>query len=360
MAVTDTLLITGGAGFVGSYLALALKRARPTARVIAFDNLKRRGSELALTRLAAGGVEFVHGDVRNPSDLHTFGHIDIVIDCAAEPSVHAGYGGSPAYVTETNLVGTLNALELARRDRAAVIFLSTSRVYPMAPLRQLPLVEGATRLEWQRDAVYQGASAAGIDEQFPMSGPRSLYGASKFAAELLIAEYSQMYEIPAVINRCGVLAGSWQMGKVDQGFVSLWVARHFFGGRLSYIGYGGSGKQVRDILHVDDLYRLVASQIDAPERFTGKTYNVGGGAARSVSLLELTGLCQAVTGRAIPIVSDPDTRAADVPWYISDCRALHAETGWAPEKSAVDIVRDVYDWIRRHESTLKPVLCPDG
>ncbi len=110
-----------------------------------------------------------------------------------------------------------------------------------------------------------------------MTGPRTLYGATKLSAELLIEEYADAFGLRAVTNRCGVIAGPWQMGKVDQGVFSWWLLAHLFGRPLSYIGYGGSGKQVRDLLHVDDLVDLVDEQLGEPERWSGVTANVGGG-----------------------------------------------------------------------------------
>src|SRR6516225_2602248 len=139
------VLVTGGAGFVGSYLALSLKRERPDSAVVALDNLKRRGSELALRRLSAGGVEFRHGDIRNPEDLAETGGVELLVECSAEPSVQAGLHGGERYLINTNLVGTINCLDHARRHDAAVIFLSTSRIYPIVPLRELPLVPTETR-----------------------------------------------------------------------------------------------------------------------------------------------------------------------------------------------------------------------
>ena len=244
------LLITGGAGFVGSTLALAFKRDHPDWVVVALDNLKRRGSELALARLRRGSVAFVHGDQRVPGDLEAAGPCDLLIDCAAEPSVHAGYGSDPGYVVSANLGGTVNCLEFLRRHGGDLVFLSSSRVYPIAALRALPLETAGGRFVLGPQTSGAGWSAAGIAEDFSLVGPRSLYGASKLSAELLIAEYCEMYSMRALINRCGVLAGPWQMGKVEQGFVSLWLARHLYGGELVYSGFGGLGLQVRDILHV--------------------------------------------------------------------------------------------------------------
>src|SRR5689334_19565671 len=127
--MTERILITGGAGFVGSNLALSFKRDRPSVTVIAFDNLKRRGSELTLPRLRAGGVEFMHGDVRNIDDLVNVGSANVIIEASAEPSVHAGYAGNPNYLVHTNLFGVANCLEYARRHGSDFVFLSTSRVY---------------------------------------------------------------------------------------------------------------------------------------------------------------------------------------------------------------------------------------
>jgi CDP-paratose 2-epimerase len=207
------ILITGGAGFVGSLLALSFKREDPQSTVIAFDNLKRRGSELALRRLAAGGVQFRHGDVRNPEDLADTGNFDLLVECSAEPSVQAGLGGGERYLLNTNLLGTINCLDHARRHDATVVFLSTSRVYPIAALRQLPLVRSESRFVLPASKTGQGWSARGITESFPLVGSRSLYGATKLCSELLITEYVALYGLRAVINRCGVLTGPWQWAR---------------------------------------------------------------------------------------------------------------------------------------------------
>ena len=259
------ILVTGGAGFVGSNLASFFKHDRPDATIVAFDNLRRRGSELALLRLRAAGVEFRHGDVRNAEDLADAGDFDLMIECSAEPSVHAGYDASPAYVINTNLTGTINCLEAVRRCGAAMIFLSTSRVYPIAGCAPALEHRGEHRGPASgngRERRRTGMVGRRHRHGFPMAGSRSIYGATKLASELMIEEYGAMYGLRAVVNRCGVLTGPWQMGKVDQGFMVLWAARHLFGGSLSYMGFGGTGAQVRDILHVADLYDLVRRQVD--------------------------------------------------------------------------------------------------
>lgn len=352
----ETILVTGGAGFVGSSLALLIKRGRANSRVIALDNLKRRGSELNLARLRSGGVEFRHGDIRNVEDLESAGDFSLMVECSAEPSVLAGYGESPAYLINSNLVGSLNCLEAVRRRGAGIIFLSTSRVYPMAPIAGLPLREEATRFSIADNPDLPGVGPEGLAEDFPLSGSRSLYGATKLASELMIQEYAHAYGIPAVIDRCGVLTGPWQMGKVDQGVVVLWAARHLWGGALSYIGYGGTGKQVRDILDVGDLHELIEIQMGSLGKYRGDVFNVGGGPGISVSLLELTELCREATGRSIPIGNVSETRNADIPWYITDNSKVAAETRWRPRTRPGEIIQSVVRWLVDHEESLKPIL----
>jgi len=351
-----SVLITGGAGFVGAQLALGLKAAGLADRVVAFDNLKRRGSELNLPRLREGGIEFVHGDIRVPADLEVVGPIDWLLECSAEPSVQAGYNNDPRYVTETNLTGTLHCLEHARRHEAAVLFLSTSRVYPITPLRNLHLEEGSTRLELSASQNLHGVSEKGISESFPLEGHRSLYGATKLASELLLTEYGALYGLPYVINRCGILAGPWQMGKVDQGVVVLWAARHLFGDALRYIGFGGTGKQVRDMLHIDDLCDLVFAQIQGIDTISGQTFNVGGGRPVSASLLELTQLCADLTGRRIEIASEPETHPSDIPLYLSDTTRIEELMGWKATRSTEVILEDIVGWLKAHERQLRPLL----
>ena len=354
--MTRTILVTGGAGFVGSNLALAIKRDNAGTRVVSLDNLCRRGSEFNLPRLAAGGVEFVFGDVRCRSDVEAVGKFHDLIECSAEPSALAGYGGSPEYLIQTNLIGAYNCLEAARRHDAGFVFLSTSRVYPSALIDGLAFRESDTRYELADVQSMPGASSQGISEDFPLIGARTLYGATKLAAELLITEYADAYNLRAVINRCGVIAGPWQMGKVDQGFVVYWVARHLLGGGLTYLGYEGSGKQVRDILHVDDLSRLVQLQIGRVDELKGEMFNVGGGRDSSISLLELTTMCQRLTGRTVSVESSRQSRRHDLRIYISDCRKLFDRFGWRPMTSPQALVSDVATWINDHRELLSPVL----
>lgn len=349
------ILITGGAGFVGSNLALKLKADYPETNITVLDNLKRRGSELSLKRLKAVGIEFVHGDIRNREDL-VFEKVDLLLECSAEPSVLAGIGSSPDYLMNTNLVGTLNCLEVAREHNAASVFLSTSRVYPISYINGLKFDESETRFNILDNQEIPGASSKGIAENFPLDKARSLYGTTKLASELVVAEYVDTYGMKAIVNRCGVITGPWQMGKIDQGVFVLWVAKHYFNQPLSYIGYGGEGKQVRDFIHIDDLYRAIKLQLNNFEDYNAGTFNIGGGLENSVSLQELTAICQEVTGNKVNIASVKEDRPADLRFFITDSTKFLKQSGLTWENNAKKTVQDIYEWIRDNEADLKPIL----
>ena len=349
------ILITGGAGFVGSNLALKLKADFPDTQITVLDNLKRRGSELSLKRLKVAGIDFVHGDIRNKEDL-VLDSIDLLLECSAEPSVMAGIDSSPDYLMNTNLVGTLNCLEVARAHNAACLFLSTSRVYPISYINNLKFKETDTRFEILDNQTISGASAKGIAENLPLDKPRSLYGTTKLASEMVVAEYVDTYGLKAIINRCGVITGPWQMGKIDQGVFVLWVAKHYFKQSLSYIGYGGEGKQVRDFIHIDDLYKAIKLQLENFDDYVGEPFNIGGGLDNSVSLQELTLLCQQATNNTIPIDSVKEDRPADLRFFITDSTKFLQKSGLSWDKDAKQTVQEIYEWIRDNETALEPIL----
>ena len=189
-----------------------------------------------------------------------------------------------------------------------------------------------------------------------MIGHRTLYGATKLAAELLIEEYRASQGVPAVIDRCGVIAGPWQMGKVDQGVFTHWMLAHHFGRPLSYIGFGGQGKQVRDLLHVEDLVDLVERQLLEPESWDGRTVNVGGGRECSLSLMETTEICRELTGNEVPIAPVAETREGDVPIYLSDCAKLFGLDEWRPRRSAKQVLADIHQWVEADEDRIAAAL----
>jgi CDP-paratose 2-epimerase len=350
------VLITGGAGFVGASLAISLAGRHPEWEIVALDNLKRRGSELNLTRLREAGVAFVHGDVRQLGDLLALDSVDAIVECSAEPSALAGYGPDTRYVVDSNLLGAHNCLELARRDSAQVVFLSTSRVYPFPALDRVAYREAPTRFELMPNQELPGVSEAGVSEDFPLEGARTLYGATKLAAELLVAEYAHAFGLRTVVDRCGVIAGPWQMGKVDQGVFTHWVLSHYLRRGLRYIGYGGRGKQVRDLLHVDDLAALIEDQLLRPDHWEGATLNVGGGPEFSLSLHESTAICRELTGNSVEVLTSDEPRPGDVRIYISDCGRLRGRTGWRPERGPRRVLEDICSWIAQNERAVRGAL----
>lgn len=347
------VLITGGAGFVGSGLALNIKDKYPDAKITAFDNLKRRGSELNLEKLKSRGIEFVHGDIRVFEDLDSLHEkYDFLIEASAEPSVHAGNSGDTSYLLQTNLVGTLNALRFARLSIGKLIFLSTSRVYSIEELLKISLKENEQR--FTHDTKKQiGITERGITEEFSTKGFRSIYGATKLASELVLEEYAHTFDMDIIINRCGVIAGPGQWGKVDQGVFTLWVANHYFNKSLSYTGFGGTGLQVRDLLHPTDLFNLVDKQMMKKEKLKAPIFNVGGGLPCSTSLKELTQICERITGNKISMGSNPATAKVDIPFYVTDNAKVENFYEWKPTKTTEIIVQDIHEWLKREKEKVK-------
>jgi CDP-paratose 2-epimerase len=351
------ILITGGCGFVGSNLAVLLKQHYTLSEVYCLDNLSRRGSEINLQKVLAAGGQFVHGDVRVKTDFDRIPKVDIVIDAAAEPSVLAGkVAGELENLIDTNLNGTINTLYFAKKHQSAIIFLSTSRVYPYDTLAKSSLVVSSKRFNLSNDQEIAGLSEQGITENYPLEGLRSLYGATKLASEYFIQEFANNFGLPAIINRCGVLSGPYQMGKIDQGVIVLWMAKHFWKGRLGYIGYGGLGQQARDVLHVRDLFRLVHWQIANLGLLKGQIYNVGGGLENTVSLSELTDLCSQITGNSIEIGSSLENRPGDLPIYVTDNSKIKNFSGWEPEIGMETLLIEIFDWLNKDQTMLKPIL----
>ncbi len=218
------------------------------------------------------------------------------------------------------------------------------------------LEEAETRFELAAEQPLPGASVAGIAEDFPLGGARTLYGTTKLAAELLIEEYRAGFGLRAVVDRCGVIAGPWQMGKVDQGVFTHWMLSHHFRRPLRYIGFGGAGKQVRDLLHVEDLVDLVERQLLDPERWDGGVFNVGGGRECSLSLRETTAICRELTGNEVPVEPVEATRAGDVPVYLSDCGKLFEFDEWRPRRGARQVLADIDAWIAADEERIGRAL----
>ena len=168
------------------------------------------------------------------------------------------------------------------------------------------------------------------------------------------------YGMKAIIDRCGIIAGSGQFGKTDQGVVSLWVANHHFGLPLNYTGFGGKGHQVRDVVHPLDLMDLLTRQLEKPKYWNGEPFNIGGGRPISVSLAELTRICRDTVGRSISIGCVDKTERMDVPLYITDYAKAQKSFGWRPKRDIKSIVTEIAGWIRWNDEQLRPIFAPEA
>jgi CDP-paratose 2-epimerase len=349
------VLITGVCGFVGAQLARHLKELIPGVQLFGLDNLMRPGSELNRTELRSLGVHLTHGDLRQRSDLETLPRCDFVIDAAANPSVLAGVDGksSPRQLSEHNLGGTLNILEYCREAKAGLILLSTSRVYSVSDLSALPMREANSSFELDESRLtVKGISSEGVDETFSTRAPVSLYGATKLASEVMALEYGATFSLPVWINRCGVLAGAGQFGTAEQGIFSYWLHAHAAKLKLRYIGFGGSGWQVRDAFHPHDLAALIVLQLhrDPP---SDAIFHASGGLLNSMSLAQLTAWCDQRFARHTP-EPDPRPRPFDIPWVVMDAARARTELGWVPKRSLLSILDEIAehvhanpDWLQR-------------
>jgi len=334
------VLVTGAAGFVGCELALALRKEGWA--VAGLDNLSRRGSEGNVPRLQAAGVEFLRGDIRDAALLAQLPASAWVMDCAANPSVLAGVDGSSTAfeVMDHNLIGTLRLLDYCRAHRAGFILLSTSRVYSIAPLAGLAVKASGDAFvpgprEWP-----SGLSARGVAESFSTEPPLSLYGMSKRCSEQLALEYGAAFGFPVWINRCGVLAGAGQFGRPDQGIFAYWLHSWRQRRPLKYIGFGGTGYQVRDVLHPRDLVPLLLRQMAEPERAVPRTVNLGGGSGQAASLRQLSAWCEARWG-GHSVEAQDLPRPFDIPWMVMDSGLAREHWGWEPQTGLEAILSEI-------------------
>jgi CDP-paratose 2-epimerase len=347
------VLITGICGFAGSALALELKERLENVEIFGVDNLSRPGSEQNRHACKRAGIHFVHGDIRNPSDLELLPKADWVIDAAANPSVLAGVNGqaSSRQLMEHNLIGTLNLLEYCKRHNAGLIMLSTSRVYSLAELSGIQVeVKNQRFVLTDKAAAIPGLSAEGVAERFSTTPPVSLYGSAKLASEMVILEYGSAFGFPVHVNRCGVLAGPGQFGKADQGIFSFWIHSYRQQRPLKYIGFDGLGHQVRDCLHPRDLGELLVEQMQHPEK-CGRVLNVSGGLENSMSLAELTQWCEGRFGRHA-VASDSTPRQYDVPWLVLDSTQARQQWQWHPATRIESVLEEIAVHAEQHPEWL--------
>ena len=331
------ILITGGCGFVGSNLAIYFKDNRIGTQISSLDNLSRRGTILNLNRLKKKKIKNFKIDISNNKAVENLPKYDLIIDCCAEASVETSKKEIDR-VFNTNLIGTFNILKKCERDKSNLIFLSSSRVYSIEKLRELKKNKSL------------------INEKFDTSGPKSIYGFCKYSSEHLIREFSFLHKIKYIINRCGVISGPWQFGRQDQGFVSFWIWKHINKKKLSYIGFGGKGSQIRDVVHISDVCKLIALQINKINNIYNFTINVGGGKKNAISLKDLTKICQKITLNRIKISSKKNTSEYDIPYYITDNSKVKKIYKWVPKKKIFHIIQDMYKWMSSNKKALKKYI----
>lgn len=343
------IFISGVCGFVGSELALGLREAGHA--VSGCDNLSRPGSELNRPRLESAGVDFWQGDVRHEKDLERVRGVDWVIDAAANPSVLAGVDGktSSRELLEHNLWGTVNLLEVCKRENAGMILLSTSRVYSIPALCALPVEAEVGAFVLREKSANAGPH--GLTEEFSTAAPVSLYGASKLASEQLALEYGAAFGFPVWVDRCGVMAGAGQFGKPDQGIFSFWIHSWARKAPLKYIGFGGTGHQVRDCLHPRDLLELLLKQMAAGSAGSERTYNVSGGIESAMSLRQLSDWCAAEFGPR-EVAADLAPRPFDLPWVVLDSSRAEQFWHWKPRHGVAGICAEIARHAREHPEWL--------
>ncbi len=349
------ILITGACGFVGNCLVEALLENCEGLEIIGLDNLSRAGSEINRSNFKKQGVTFIHGDIRSISDLETIPPVDWVIDAAANPSVLAGKDGSTSsrQLIENNLYGTVNLLEFCKQHKAGFILLSTSRVYALKELSSIPIVTDGTHFSVNQTATLpQGLTVNGISENFSTTPPLSLYGNTKLASENLAIEYSDAFDFPLWINRCGVLAGKGQFGRPDQGILAYWVHSWAQKKPLRYIGFEGKGLQTRDFLHPKDLVSVIKKQINHIGRGQKPIIsNFSGGIHSARSLLEMSNWCENRFGPH-EVTSDLSPRPFDIPWMILDSQQAKKEWDWEPTTPFEDIIEEIAQHSETHPTWL--------
>jgi CDP-paratose 2-epimerase len=339
------LLITGGCGFLGSNLvAEAMRRGD---QVTVFDNLSRMGAESNRHWLAAqGAFEFVRGDVRDVAAVNALiARVapDAIFHLAGQVAMTTSLA-DPRADFEINALGTLNVLEAVRAHapRAVVLYSSTNKVY--GDLEQFTYAEDATR--WRC-----AARPNGFDEATPLEF-QSPYGCSKGSADQYVLDYARVFGLRTMVFRHSSMYGGRQFATFDQGWIGWFCAEAVrrANGDTSPIRIAGDGKQVRDVLHADDMIALYFAAVEKIGGASGEAFNVGGGMPNSLSLLELFALLEDLLGTKLTIEHGPP-RASDQRVFVADFAKAGRLLGWAPRVGTREGVARMIDWTRETFAT---------
>lgn len=330
-------LITGGAGFIGTNVAARL--CEDGARVRVLDNLSRPGSERNLSWLLdhyGGQVELQQGDVRDRAQVaRALEDVEAVIHLAAQVAVTTSLM-DPISDFQVNALGTLHLLEAlrAREVRPPLIFTSTNKVY--GALDDVSLAVNGRRYR----PTDRHLRLHGLSELRPLDFC-SPYGCSKGAADQYVLDFARTYHLPAAVFRMSCIYGPHQHGNEDQGWVAHFLVRALEGEPITLYG---DGRQVRDLLFVDDLAEAFSAALSRFDRVAGKAFNIGGGPTNTVSLLELLSLIETLDRRR-PEVRMDAWRPADQRYYVSNTQRFHEATGWSPRVDVPTGVRRLHQWL---------------
>ena len=340
-----SILITGGAGFIG--INTARYFAQKGWQVSIFDNLSRKGVIANLEWLKnKAQFDFIKGDIcdfeklKNIFQVNKFGAI---IHLAAQVAVTTSVK-NPREDFEVNALGTFNVLEAARNycPESPFIYASTNKVY--GKMEALDIIERNGRYEYLR-------KKNGIDENFPLDF-YSPYGCSKGAGDQYVLDYARIYNLPTFSFRQSCIYGTHQFGVEDQGWVAWFIIAILLNKRITIFG---DGKQIRDILHVDDLVRAYELAIEKHEQISGSVFNIGGGPKNTLSLLELIGMLEKLTGKKIEFRFD-NWRQGDQKVFVSNIEKANELLGWEPTISTeVGCIR-LYEWIHTNRDKIQKAL----
>ena len=328
------VLITGGAGFIGCNAAKVF--LDKGYQVIILDNLSRRGADINLSWLREQGeFEFVKGDIRNFNKLKEIfkihRDIDVILHLAAQVAVTTSVS-NPREDFEINALGTFNVCEAVRQFKpdAILLYASTNKVY--GAMENAKVIENNGRYEY-------ADLPDGVSEEHPLDF-HSPYGCSKGAADQYVLDYSRIYGLKTVSIRQSCIYGYHQFGIEDQGWVAWFTICAVLGKKIMIYG---DGKQVRDVLFIDDLIDSYLKAIDHIDNVSGQSYNIGGGPGNTLSLLELISLLEEFSKKNIYYAFD-NWRPGDQKVFICNIRKAEKDLMWTPKTSVRDGVKKLYDW----------------
>ena len=341
-----TVVVFGGAGFIGSNLVHHLL-TETDVRVRVFDNLARAGVKHNLKWLERaaerGRLEIIVGNVCDAEKVaRAVQDATEVYHFAAQVAVTTSLQ-NPREDFETNLLGTFNVLEGIRAagNKPFLLFTSTNKVYGNMPDREVELAA-------ERYAYANGITGIGEDQPLDFHSP---YGCSKGAADQYVRDYARIFQIPAVVFRMSCIAGKRQFGNEDQGWVAHFLYRALADGELTIYG---DGRQVRDVLYVDDLIRAFEAVRHHKSLTAGQIYNVGGGPSNTVSLLELIAKIEALTKRKVRYTFSA-ARPGDQTIYVSDVSKIQRDAAWSPNTTVDQTLAHIYDFWSKNRRAVQEI-----